>query len=134
MELHEAARSGQIFTHHFNMLRVIVEKTASFLGYDKFVDCIKRDENDLDGVLHSRLLNLLSHGKYSLYDPKEMLDENKRHFKKMLADFTERFVFNPERFPRLTLDEQPQAAAAAPPMPAIAAQPDPGPKQAVTTL
>jgi hypothetical protein len=105
MELHEAARSGQIFTHHFNMLRVIAEKTASFLGYDKFVDCIKKDENDLDGVLHNRLLNLLSHGKYSLYEPQEMLDENKRHFKKMLSEFTERFVFNPELFPRLTVDE-----------------------------
>lgn len=114
MELHEAARSGQIYTHHFNMLRVIAEKTASFLGYDKFTDCIRRDEDDLDGVLHNRLLNLLSHGKYSLYEPKEMLDENKRHFKKMLGDFTERFVFNPERFPTLTVDEPPVAAAALP--------------------
>jgi hypothetical protein len=114
MELHDAARSGQIYTHHFNMLRVIAEKTASFLGYDKFADCIKRDEDDQDGILHNRLLNLLSHGKYSLYEPREMLDENKQHFKKMLADFTERFIFNPKRFPRLTLDE-PRIAA---PMPA----------------
>jgi hypothetical protein len=106
MELHEAARGGQIFTYHFNMLRVIAEKTASFLGYDKFVDCIKKDESDQDGVLHNRLLNLLSHGKYSLYEPQEMLDENKRHFKKMLSEFTERFVFNPTRFPRLELEEQ----------------------------
>ncbi|MES2521396.1 MAG: anticodon nuclease [Gemmatimonadota bacterium] len=106
MELHEAARSGQIFTHHFNMLRVIAEKTASFLGYDKFADCIKRGEDDLDGVLHTRLLNLLSHGKYSLYEPQEMLDENKHHFKRMLADFTERFAFNPERFPRPAVEDQ----------------------------
>lgn len=106
MQLHEAARSGQIFTYHFNMLRVIAEKTASFLGYNKFEDCIMRDATDTDGVLHKRLLNLLSHGKYSLYEPQEMLDENKRHFKKMLAEFTERFVFNPERFPRLPLDQQ----------------------------
>lgn len=111
MELHEAARNGQIFTHHFNMLRVIAEKTASFLGYNKFEDCIVRDETDLDGVLHKRLLNLLSHGKYSLYEPQEMLDENKRHFKKMLADFTERFVFNPERFPPLTLEDPPTTAS-----------------------
>jgi wobble nucleotide-excising tRNase len=109
MELHEAARSGQIFTHHFNMLRVIVEKTASFLGYHRFEDCIMRDETDADGGLHKRLLNLLSHGKYSLYEPQEMLDENKGHFKRMLAVFTERFVFNPERFPPLAVDGQPPA-------------------------
>ncbi|HYD64142.1 AAA family ATPase [Azospirillum sp.] len=112
IELHEAARSGQIYTYHFNMLRVIAEKTASFLGYDKFTDCIKRDEDDLDGVLHNRLLNLLSHGKYSLYEPQEMLDENKQHFKKMLRDFTERFLFNPGRFPTLVVDEPPVAVAA----------------------
>ncbi len=113
MELHAAARSGQIFTHHFNMLRVIAEKTASFLGYDKFIDCIKRDDDDADGTLHNRLLNLLSHGKYSLYEPREMLEENKRYFRKMLSDFTERFVFNPERFPPLP-QEPPAEAAGAP--------------------
>jgi hypothetical protein len=129
MELHEAARSGQIFTHHFNMLRVIAEKTASFLGYDKFADCIKRDDNDLDGVLHNRLLNLLSHGKYSLYEPQEMLDENKRHFKKMLTDFTERFAFNPERFPPLvfehesTIATEPQSAAGHPAPPSATSPP-----------
>lgn len=122
MELHEAARSGQIYTHHFNMLRVIAEKTAGFLGYDKFADCIKRNENDLDGIVHNRLLNLLSHGKYSLYEPKEMLNENKRHFTKLLADFTERFVFNPGRFPPLVVEDpsatptasQPVATSSAP--------------------
>lgn len=121
MELHEAARSGQIFTHHFNMLRVIAEKTASFLGYRRFEDCIMRDETDVDGVLHKRLLNLLSHGKYSLYEPQEMLDENKGHFKRMLTVFTERFVFNPEQFPPLAVDGQPSAETAPPPAPESAA-------------
>jgi hypothetical protein len=111
MELHEAARSGQIFTHHFNMLRVIAEKTASFLGYDKFADCIKKDDDDGDGVLHNRLLNLLSHGKYSLYEPQMMLDENKQHFKRMLAAFTERFVFNPKHFPAIELEKHAEGAA-----------------------
>jgi len=135
MELHEAARSGQIFTHHFNMLRVIAEKTASFLGYDKFVDCIKKDENDQDGVLHNRLLNLLSHGKYSLYEPKEMLDENKRHFKKMLSEFTERFIFNPSHFPKLTLDEPTQAAATPALAPVAAAiEPEPATAPASTAV
>jgi hypothetical protein len=133
MELHEAARSGHIFTYHFNMLRVIAEKTASFLGYDKFVDCIKKDENDRDGVLHNRLLNLLSHGKYSLYEPQEMLEENKRHFKKMLSEFTERFVFNPERFPKINVDELAQGATAPSTAPAsviTAAQSEMGPTTA----
>jgi len=121
MQLHEAAQSGQIFTHHFNMLRVLAEKAAGFLGYDKFEDCIVRDATDEDGVLHKRLLNLLSHGKYSLYEPTKMLDENKRHFKKMLDDFTQRFAFNPKRFPPLMLDEQPSTSDATPPAPEASA-------------
>jgi hypothetical protein len=99
MDLHEAAKSGEIFTHHFNMLRAIAEKTASFLGYGNFAECIKRDEADVDGVLHTRLLNLLSHGGYSLYEPREMLDENKQYFRKMLYDFTTRYAFNPKLLP-----------------------------------
>ena len=104
IELHEAARSGEIFTHHFNMLRVIVEKTASFHGFAHFAECIKRDEVDIDGVLHTRLLNLLSHGGYSLYEPREMLDENKRYFRKMLYEFTNRYPFNPELLPAVPED------------------------------
>lgn len=99
IELHEAARSGEIFTHHFNMLRAIVEKTASFHGYTNFAECIKREESDIDGVLHTRLLNLLSHGGYSLYEPREMLEENKKYFRTMLYEFTNYYAFNPELLP-----------------------------------
>jgi hypothetical protein len=99
IELHEVAKSGEIFTHHFNMLRAIAEKTASFHGYGNFADCIKRDANDIDGVLHTRLLNLLSHGGYPLYEPREMLEENKQYFRKMLYDFTTQYSFNPELLP-----------------------------------
>jgi len=99
IELYEAERSGEIYTHHFNMLRAILEKTASFHGYENFSACIRRDENDVDGVLHTRLVNLLSHGNYSLYEPREMLEENKRHFRTILHDFIQRYPFNPALFP-----------------------------------
>lgn len=99
IELYEAERSGQIYTHHFNMLRAILEKTASFHGHDNFSACIRRDENDVDGVLYTRLVNLLSHGNYSLYEPREMLEENKRYFRTILHDFINRYPFNPALFP-----------------------------------
>jgi len=95
-ELYEAERSGEIYTHHFNMLRAIMEKTASFHGYANFSACIKRGADDIDGVLHTRIVNLLSHGNYSLYEPREMMDENKEHFRRILREFIERYPFNPE--------------------------------------
>ena len=97
-ELYEAERDGRLFTHHFNMLRATLEKTASFHGYRNFSACIKRDADDEDGILHTRLINILSHGNYSLFEPQEMLEENKRYFRKILYEFIDRYAFNPELF------------------------------------
>jgi hypothetical protein len=98
-ELYEAAQSGRLYTYHFNVLRAVLEKTASFHGYPNFSACIRRDEGDPDGILHARLLNILSHGNYSLYEPREMLEENKRYFRKILYDFLDNYPFNPALFP-----------------------------------
>ena len=63
------------------MLRSILEKTSTFFGFKDFSDCIHGVEDD---VLYARALNLLSHGKYSIYEPREMGEDNKQLFKKML--------------------------------------------------
>jgi len=101
-ELCQAQQSGKLYTYHFNMLRSLLEKSASFHGFKSFSACIKQDNNDPDGVLHARLINILSHGNYSLYEPREMLEENKAYFKKILDDFMSRYPFNPELFPNLS--------------------------------
>lgn len=98
-QLYQAAQTGELYTYHFNMLRSVLEKTASFHGYQGFAECIRRDKDDPDGILHARLLNILSHGNYSLYEPQEMLEENKRYFRKILYDFLNRYPFNPALFP-----------------------------------
>ena len=98
-EMHHAAESGKIYTYHFNMLRSILEKTAAFHGFENFSSCIKKDADDTDGVLHTRIVNLLSHGNYSLFEPVEMLPENKKYFRKILGDFMANYRFNPKLFP-----------------------------------
>jgi wobble nucleotide-excising tRNase len=98
-ELYQAKQSGDIYTYHFFMLRTILEKSASFHGFENFSACIKRDDDDPDGNLHAHLINILSHGNYSLYEPQEMLEENKTYFRKILNDFLSRYSFNPELFP-----------------------------------
>ena len=101
-QLHDVAESGQIYTYHFNILRNILEKTATFHGFRKFSDCINQDNDDPDGILHARIVNVLSHGNYSLYEPQEMLPENKEYFRKILRDFMNNYRFNPELFPEPT--------------------------------
>lgn len=104
-ELYQAAQEDRLFTHHFNMLRTILEKTASFHGHKNFSVCIKQDGDDPDGILHTRLINILSHGNYSLFEPQQMLDENKGYFRKILHDFLNRYPFNPELFPATSGEE-----------------------------
>lgn len=104
IELYETDQNGALDTYHFNTLRAIAEKTASFLGYGNFADCIKRDADDLEGRLQARLLNLLSHGGYSLYEPREMLEDNRQEFRRMLHKFVLQYAFNPDYFPGLATD------------------------------
>ncbi len=89
-ELQYAAESDQIYTHHFNALRSILEKTATFFGFKDFSACL----NGLDDeALFARALNLLSHGKYSVYNPVEMGEDNKNLFKHILSEFLQRYQF-----------------------------------------
>ncbi len=48
--------------------------------------------------MFSRIVNILSHGNYSLYEPQEMLEENKEYFRRILTDFLDRYPFDPELF------------------------------------
>ncbi len=105
VELHRVAQNGKLYTYHFNMLRSILEKTASFHGYNNFSTCIRQDEDDTDGILHARIINIMSHGNYSLFEPQEMLEENKVYFQKILRDFLDRYLFNPEVFSAVSEEE-----------------------------
>lgn len=98
-EIWRAKEVGEIYTHHFNALRSLLEKSSIFHGHKKFTVCIKQQAEDPDDTLYGRLVNILSHGNYSFYDPVEMLPENKAHFEKILVDFLEFYPFNPELMP-----------------------------------
>ncbi|MCY4305937.1 MAG: AAA family ATPase [Aestuariivita sp.] len=98
VELYRVSREGTLYTYHFNILRSILEKTASFHGYKHFSACIKRADGDDDGLLHTRMVNILSHGNYSLFEPQEMVDENKDYFRTILDQFIDRYAFNSDLF------------------------------------
>lgn len=109
-EIQKAADTGSLYTYHFNMLRSILEKTATFLGKKDFSACI---EGVKDEALYSRALNLLSHGKYSLYEPTEMLEDNKQLFRSILSAFLEKHQFDLPALLNETSLPTPAPAAAA---------------------
>jgi hypothetical protein len=95
-ELKKVSVSGKINTYHFNMLRSVLEKTSTFFGHDDFSKCIYGVD---DEVLYSRALNLLSHGKYSIYQPTPMIEDNKDLFNRILNAFLDKHEFQlPEIF------------------------------------
>lgn len=94
-ELKKVVESNKIYTYHFNSLRSILEKTATFFGHDRIDECMKGLD---DEVLFERALQLFSHGKYSIFDPVEMGDDNKDLFKQILKGFLEKYSF---RFPEI---------------------------------
>lgn len=97
-ELWALAEDGDVSTYHFNVLRSVLEKTAFFHGYGHFSRCIKLNPDDTEGALHQRFVDLLSHGKYSMYEPIEMGDDTKDQFRAILRGFVERHPFNPDLF------------------------------------
>ena len=99
VELNELQMKGALYTHHFNMLRRVMEQTAKFLGLDDWKDCIKVEADDPDKTLFKRLIDLMGHGDYSLYEPREMMEENKNHFRSIFRQFIANHPFNPALFP-----------------------------------
>jgi hypothetical protein len=110
-ELQRAAdpATGTLYTFHFNALRSIMEKTASFFGHTDISFCLRTLANAEDTALYNRALNLLSHGQYAIHEPTEMGDDNKDLFRRILRDFINTFNF---ALPDL-LDTSPVAAAPA---------------------
>lgn len=111
-ELQRAAdpAKGTLYTFHFNALRSVMEKTASFFGHPGIAFCLKVLDNEDDRALFNRALNLLSHGAYAIHEPTEMGEDNKQLFRRILREFITRFEFAlPDVVPT-----QPTAPAPAP--------------------
>ncbi len=111
-ELQRAAdpKKGKLYTFHFNALRSVMEKTASFFGHSSIAFCLKALDNEEDRALFNRALNLLSHGAFAVHEPTEMGEDNKALFRRILNEFVARFEFAlPEHAPA-----KPAAAAPAP--------------------
>ena len=89
-EMKKAVASGMLYTYHFNALRSVLEKIAGFLGHEDLRVCLSGLD---DEALYNRALNLLSHGKYSIFDPVEMGEDNKQLFGQILDDVLSRFSF-----------------------------------------
>jgi hypothetical protein len=64
-QLQEVIKSGQIEKYHFNLLRNVFEKTATFLGYKKWEHLLPQTNDGLPNPYAKRIVNFGSHSKHS---------------------------------------------------------------------
>lgn len=66
---------ANIHKYHFNFLRNILEKTSTFLGYNKWEELLPRDSRQ---AYYDRILNLSSHSKHNGEEVSVVDDSDKR--------------------------------------------------------
>ena len=92
-----------LYPYHFNVLRNIMEKTANFHGLAGFKKCMELE----DAGFYERLIPVLNHGGYSVFEPKEMLPENKEYFKEILKKLLDTYPFHSDLLPNSFKENQP---------------------------
>lgn len=88
-ELKNAIDMNSIKKYHFNFLRNILEKSATFLGYPQWGGMLK----ELDDKYSARLINLASHSSLSTDESAILTDEDKDIIKKIVEHLEDKYHF-----------------------------------------
>jgi wobble nucleotide-excising tRNase len=92
-QLEGAIKSGQIEKYHFNLLRNILEKTATFLGYKRWEHLLPEAEDDLPNSYAKRIVNFSSHSKHAAEEVAPLKPEEKRVLENLVKHIVERHHF-----------------------------------------
>lgn len=77
-EIEKAIETGQLKKYHFNFLRNILEKTATFLGYTNWGELLPTASNGQTNPYETRIVNISSHSKHSGDEVVELSSDDKR--------------------------------------------------------
>ncbi|WP_018507928.1 AAA family ATPase [Thiobacillus thioparus] len=96
-QLEEAIKSGQIEKYHFNLLRNILEKTATFLGYKRWEHLLPETDDGLPNPYAKRIVNFSSHSKHAAEEVSPLKPEEKQVLEKLVKHVVERHRFWQEK-------------------------------------
>lgn len=91
--LEEAIKSGQIEKYHFNLLRNILEKTATFLGHKRWEHLLPETADGLPNPSAKRIVNFSSHSKHAAEEVQPLKPEEKKILENLLKHIVERHGF-----------------------------------------
>lgn len=90
--IEEAINAETIHKYHFTLLRNLLEKTSTFLGYSNWDKCIIEENREA----YARVINLYSHNKHSMDEYKFPTEQEKTMFKFVFEKFIEEYKWNQE--------------------------------------
>lgn len=93
LELERAVNTGQIHKYHFNFLRNILEKTATFLGHHKWSDLLPKTNDGRPNPYEARIINISSHSKHAGEEIRDLTEPEKQMVKYLLNHLTETYGF-----------------------------------------
>lgn len=83
-KIYEAINENSLEKIHFNMFRILLEKTSNYFGYKKYDECIP-DNNYKKEII--RLINLYSHGRLPEFEYCDLTEHEKGIFIESFNDF-----------------------------------------------
>ncbi len=94
-ELDNAIKSGNIQKYHFNFLRNILEKTSTFLGYQKWKDLLPDQTEGSREAYFNRIINLASHSNHNGEEISVIDDNDKRVLRFLVGEVKSNYGFKP---------------------------------------
>ncbi len=91
--LEEAIKTGQIEKYHFNLLRNVLEKTATFLGYKRWELLLPDKSDGLPDPAAKRIVNFSSHSKHAAEEVAPLKPEEKQVLVRLVEHIIKRHGF-----------------------------------------
>ena len=95
-EIKEAIDNNQIKKYHFGFLRNILEKTATFLGYNSWTELLPTNANGNPDPFFNRILNLSSHSAHGGEEIAEAQENDKEKLGELVEFLSREYKFRLE--------------------------------------
>jgi len=92
-EIEKAIQSGQVNKYHFNFLRNILEKTSTFLGYERWGDLLPRSNDGEINPYEARIINISSHSKHAGEEVAYLTEDDKRVLRYLMDQLNSMYHF-----------------------------------------
>ncbi len=95
-QLKAVIESGQVEKHHFNQLRQILKKAATFLGYNRWEQLLPPTNDGRPNPYAKRILNFRSHYKHSADEATPLTLQEQKTLKVLIDHIISEYGFRQE--------------------------------------